>query len=284
MPIDFHYRVKYQDLSVDDLVLKADVNEGYEILDVGFISGGTDVVAEFKINEETYLNVPIHYQFNLLMPQRMKGTNQNMFFEMVREQYTDVPTIKISEGERYIITTGKQTGQVFVTYKQYSGRDIPMSTDTGGKESDNRILISHGKGEVTISPDTTTEFYIDTSLNKIGVTKFPFEENASHKYNWNILGWCLTKGNGTGADIEIHGVQFWYREKSILAANREYVDIDLYPYPLVNTDNRIFFIDTPITFVPEETLQIRVKAKNTNTTTAQTARVDCTFIIHQTTR
>jgi len=284
MAIEYINRVAYQDLSVADLELKADVNEGYLIYDIGFTSGGANVIAEVKIDEETYMNIPIHYNYNMLAPLRKKGDNQNMLYQMVRDAYPDVPLISISEGQKLIISTSKQTGKVYVLYRELSGRDIPPEDIEGGKKSKNRLFVSHGKGEVDIPATETKEFKVDTSLNVTGIPQFPFEEGASYKYNWDLLGMCVTKGYNSGTDISVEGIQLWYRERSILAKDREYVDIDLFPYPYNNSQNKIFFFDSPIKFDPEETMSIKVKCKNSNATTTQTARVDVTFLFHQTLR
>jgi len=269
-----------QDLSVADLELEAKTGQGFEVFEVGIDGGAADSKGVITIGGVTMMNFPASDGAEGVAPVPWIDENPNSLIKMCREKLTDVPTLKIPEGKKFVLTNDGVAGTGYIFYRELSEADIPRIDAPGAPNSLSRLFISHGKAEWSVAAGETEIHKVDTSLNVPELRDFPFEEAVPAGLRYRLLGFATRKGAGSGADITYSGIRMWFKEQSWLKTEEEWADPTLFPYNAANKYYPIRFLPTPMIFEPHQELTFEVQASNAGGS-AETAQIFVTCFFYQ---
>jgi len=268
-----------QDLSSADLELEAKAGQGFEIFEVGIDGGAADSKGIISIGGVTMMNFPASDAKEGIAPVPFVDVNPNTLLKMCRDKLPDVPTLKVPEGKKFVLSNGGVAGTGYIFYRELSEGDIPRVDAPGAPNSLTRLFISHGKAEWSVAAGQTEVHKVDTSLNVPELRDFPFEEAVPADLKYRLLGFATRKGDGSGADITYSGIRMWFKEQSWLKKEEEWADPSLFPYNVASAYNPVFFFPTPMVFEPHQELTFEVQCSNAGGS-AETAQifVTCFFL------
>jgi hypothetical protein len=272
MPAKYQWQLKKQDLSVADFELRADTNEGYIIHEIGCEGGAGNLVLTVKIKERTMTGLPADSGKAECLPVPLKSTNNNTFFKMLRERYDFIPEYRVAPGDKFIISSGGNAGTAYVVYSHFIDEDLPAATEAGGRLAPERLVVSVGKGELSIGAGETKEFVVNTSLNPTGIDAFPYGVSCPADRDIDILGFSTCLGDGAGANINYDGIRIVYKEEEVLSPDWEYTIPEMFPFNRPDLDKPVFFFPKGFEVVPGEKFEFQVKCSNTGAA-AETAQV-----------
>lgn len=279
MPIEFIERFKEQDLSVADLELEASTDEGYIIKDIEGESSVVDALARVIIKDTTMLNFPMVATTIGIAPIINRNSHTKGLFERIREVFPDVPLLKVSEGEKFVITTLAATGTARIRYIELSGGDIPPVDSEGASLGKSKLFISHGKQNFSIAATATEIEELTTSLNPAGMFKFPFGAVCPANYSMELLGFAIGNLN-KGANLTINGFRIWHIDKAILAEDESFLKIESFPYLPNNKNNKLYLLPDKIVINAGNELKIEFSITNA-AGAAETVDMYCTMLFKQ---
>lgn len=279
MPIEFIDRFLEQDLAVDDLVLEARTGEGFIIRSIEAESAVADTSIRVIIQDTTMINIPCENTAIGLVPIVNRGTAIMLLYSILREKYPDVPLLRITEGEKFVITSGGVAGTARIHYVQLTGDLIPSPVEPGGSLALEKLFISHSKKNLTITLSGTDIETLDVSVNPAGMFTFPFDAEAPANYTFELIGMLLGVMN-KHVDITIDGVRIWHMDKAILARDESFVPIESFPYLIPTENKRIFLFSDKIIIRAGDELKTEIQASNVNIAD-QTVDMYCTYIFLQ---
>ncbi len=280
MPIEFIDRFKEVDLSVSDLELEARTNEGFIIRNIEAESSVADNLLRVIIQDTTMLNIPIVAASIGLAPIKNRNTSTRLLFEQIREKFPDIPLLKVSEGEKLVLTNGGLAGTARLHYVQVVGGEIPSPNDEGGSLGKAKLFISHAKNNFSITGSSTEVNEMITSLNPAGMFNFPFAQDCPANYTMEILGFAIGVLN-KGANLTVNGVRLWHKDQAILGRDEEFVKIESFPYMINSKDFRIFFLSDKEIVLSGDTFKTEIQITNADAS-AETVDMYITFLIKQT--
>jgi len=251
-----------QDLSAADLELEAKAGQGFEIFEVGIDGGAAGSKGIITIGGVTMMNFPASDAKEGIAPVPFIDNNPNTLLKMCREKLPDVPTLKVPEGKKFVLTNDGVAGTGYIFYRELSEGDIPRADAPGAPNSLNRLFISHGKAEWSVAAGATEAHKVDTSLNVPELRDFPFEEAVPAGLRYRLLGFATRKGDGSGADITYSGIRMWFKEQSWLKKEEEWASPSLFPYNIASQYNPVFFFPTPMVFEAHQELTFEVQCSN----------------------
>lgn len=225
------------------------------------------------------LSIPCEATGIGLIPIINRNTAMRNFFKYLRQKYPDVPLLKVSEGEKFVITTTAATGTVRVHYVQLIGADIPSPIEEGGSLSSVKLFLSHSKKNLSISASSQEINELDVAVNPAGMFEFPFGKAAPANYTFELLGFAIGVAN-KHADITIDGFRLWHIDKAILGRDEAFIKYESFPYLPNNADNRLFLMSDKEIIAAGDELKTEIQASNVNVA-AQTVDVYCTHIFLQ---
>lgn len=280
MPELHNWRDKEQDLSVADLELKAEIDEGFEILEIGIEDINAVGLAELIIGEENILTVPNDNPNDDLIPVPLKSVNQHTLFRTVRERFPDIPLFKVSSGEKLVLTNTQGSGKGYVLYRHFTGAEIPAKTDDGGSESLNRLQAFNSENDESIPASTTKNVTVDTNLNGRGFARWTYPDKVPAGVRFDLIGIAVTKKRGTSTQITINSIRVWKAQKSILSPDEAFTDVALFPYNNSDGEKPMFLFEKKIPFVTGEDIKIEANVSNADTT-AHNAGIRTSLLVHQ---
>ena len=275
--LKFKERVIKQDLSSADLELEANIGEGYKIRSVGVANGAANQVASLVIGGELISGLPCDNNAVNVVPVRGVEANNYRLIEVARKALPILPFWGVAPGEKLVLSNGLATGVGYVFYEHYTEGDVPKKADPGGSKGPDRLIVSHGKFEGSITASVTEEKIAVTSLNPTGLPDFPFGQQVPSNETWELIGFATTKGAGSHADISYPGIRIWKRNQSILALDEAWTDPNIFPYNRDNVDVPYFTFPEPFQFLGNEEQKIEFQIANANVG-AQTAQIFWTGI------
>lgn len=279
MPVEFIDRFKEVDLAVEDLELEARTNEGFIIREVEAESSVIGASARIIIQDTTMLNIAIHDTNIGLIPLINRNVATLSFFKYMRKQYSDVPLLRVTEGEKFVITSGGIAGKARIRYVQVTGGEIPKPTDDGGSLAKNKLFVSTSHKNFSVGIGLTEIFEFDESKNPAGMFDFPFGEVAPANYVFELLGFALGFAN-KGANITIDGMRLWHIDQSILARDEAFVNIESFPYLPNTKDNRLHLMSAKEIISAGDELKVEVRLANAGVG-VETVDMYCTMIFLQ---
>jgi len=262
MPEKYLFRVAVQNLAAADLNLSANVDEGYEVMEVGVHGGAAGLVATLIIGNEIMTGIPVDAGAEHVAPVPFVDANQNNLMKNILKNFPQVPLFKVSSGETLTLTSGAAAGTGYVIYRQLSGAEIPPKTAEGASEGKSRLWVSHGKTFVSVGAGLTADLILATGLNPVGLTAFPFGEVCPVNTEFDLLGFATSKGGGGGADITYTGLRLWKLQESLLVADQGFLTPDLFPYPYDTVDRPLFTLPKVLTFKGNEDFKIEARVHN----------------------
>jgi len=274
MTVRYVERVLVQDLSVAPLELQARPKEGFEILEIGCDGGGTDERLEIQISEEIMTGAMAEAGKGIVCPVPFKHVNPYTLLSTAKSYYPEVPTFKVSEGEKFIIRAFKGTGTAYILYKHLAADQIPERTAPGGSESTVRFVVSSGYTEKTLAAGAREILTLDIPYNPTGIPDFPYKALVPAGLAYDLLGFCCDKG-ASAAAIVVHGIRMWRRQEAFLAPEQRFVPLEVYPFPVETTQYKPHYLPERIEFVAGEELKIEADVENTDAAAAQYAQVRC---------
>lgn len=225
------------------------------------------------------LNIPIEVTGIGLIPIKNRTISTRLLFEQIRAKYPDVPLLKVSEGEKLVLTNGDVAGTARLHYVQVVGAEIPSPIDEGGSLGKIKLFLSHGKQNFSIAGSSTEIEELITSLNPAGMFEFPFGQDCPANYKMEILGFAIGFKN-KGANLTINGFRIWHMDQAILGRDEEFSKIESFPYMPNNKDWRLFFLSDKETVISGDTIKIEFQITNADAA-AETVDMYMTFIIRQ---
>jgi len=259
MTEEYVYRVLHQDLASAELSLEADVDEGYEIIDIGIYNGEANLVEPLYIGDTVMLGIPADKGAVNVAPVVGKETNTHGLLATLKKAFPDIPLPACPAGKTIKMPKVSTSGEAYLVYRKLSGDQIPAKDAPGAPYGYPRLFISHGKASWTVSAGATETHRVDTSLNPSGFLPFPYAEDVPSEYEYDLLG-LATYVNGTvGTNLTHTGIRMWKQEKALLAKDEAYVDPAIFPYNRDDVDKPFFTFPKPITFVADEECKIEVK-------------------------
>jgi len=258
----FVLRVLQQDLAVDDLILDALAREGFEILDLGVVDGAAGLVSRLLISSELMTGLPAAAGFENVVPVLGVDTNIFMLLSRIKSVFPDVPTYKVSSGERLVLTSDGAAGVGYVFYRELGEGDIPKPEQPGGSNSKVRLTVSHGRAFQTDVAVGTFPIRALLSLNPAGQSAFPFGVNVPNNQEMSLLGFAVALGSNSEADVTLTGIRFWKEQSSILARDEAWADPALFPYPIDTAVRPHFLFPKPIVFKPNEEFLVEAQVVN----------------------
>lgn len=280
MPVIRDWQYLKQDLSAADLELDAKAGQGFEVFEVGIDAGAADSKGIITIGGVTMMNFPASDAKEGVAPVPWIDANSNSLLKMVREKLAEVPTLKIPEGKKFVLSNAGVAGTGYIFYKEFSEAEIPRMDAPGAPNNLTRLFVSHGKAEWEI-PATKQEVHkVDVSLNVPELRDFPWEEAVPAGLRYRLLGFSTILGAASGADITYDGLRMWFKEQSWLKKEEEWSEPALFPYNAAAAYHPIRFLPSPMPFEAHQELTFEVQAANGHETNAETAviMVTCFFL------
>lgn len=268
MPIKYVDRFIESATLASDLELEAKTGEGFIIKEI-FAESAVEGEYSTVIISDTVMFAFVN-ELTKIGLVRFPDAKENIkgLFSKIREKYPDVPLFRVAEGEKLVIKKLTDDTHVLVRYAHLTGTDAPKSTENGGTLSDNRLLISTGYENATITASLTEYLTTFLSMNPSGIIDFPFAVKVPSGYKLELLGFCLDIGTTTGTAIVIDGIRLWFRDESILAPLQAYLTNDNFHYITTEGQLKPFLFDVPIELVAGDELKTEVKITGTENDTA----------------
>ena len=267
MPVIRDWQYLMQDLAAANLELDAKAGQGFEVFEVEVKGGGADNKGVITIGGVTMMNFPTVDTHEEVAPVPWIENNPNSLLKMVREYLPEVPTYKIPEGKKFVLSTvvppaGTKAGTGYIFYKELSEAEIPRVDAPGAPNNLTRLFISHGQAKWNIAAGEQTLCKVDTSLNVPELRDFPFEEAVPAGLRYRLLGFATCEGLASGADITYDGIRMWFKEQSWLKKEEEFSDPFLFPYNAAAAYHPIRFLPSPMVFEAHQELTFEVQATN----------------------
>ena len=264
MPVIRDWQYLLQDLSAADLELDAKAGQGFEVFEVGIDGGAAGSKGIITIGGVTMMNFPASDAAEGVAPVPWIDANPNSLLKMVQEKLAEIPTLKIPEGKKLVLSNGAVAGTGYIFYKELSEAEVPRPDAPGAPNNLTRLFISHGKAEWTVTASSTEAHKVDTSLNVPELRDFPFEEAVPAGLRYRLLGFATREGAGSHADVSYEGIRMWFKEQSWLKKEEEWSDPLLFPYNAAAQYYPIRFLPSPMVFEAHQELTLEVQAKNVN--------------------
>jgi len=280
MGIKYDRRILWADLSVADIELRAAVDEGMEITEIGVTGGAADLICGLVIGEENLLCFPSHFGDDSVVPVPGYDTNIFSLLRTIRKKFPDVPTPKICAGELMILSSYGAAGNGYVEYRHFMPDQIPAKDTPGASESLDRLLIFPNRATVSVAAGATQVITAGTSLAPRGFPSWVYPERVPAGVNYDLLGFATNLDDASGANIRYTNFRIWKGEKAILSPQEAFIPPTLFPYNDNTVVMPLTLFDNPITFITGENLRTDHEVSNVGAA-AETAIVNITLIVHQ---
>ena len=280
MPVIRDWQYLLQDLSAADLELDAKAGQGFEVFEVGIDGGAAESKGIITIGGVTMMNFPASDAKEGVAPVPWIDANPNSLLKMVREKLAEVPTLKIPEGKKLVLSNAGVVGTGYIFYRELSQGEIPRPDAPGAPNNLTRLFVSHGKAEWTATTVENEAHKVDVSLNVPELRDFPFEEAVPAGLRYRLLGFATRLKTPTADTITYEGIRMWFKEQSWLKKEEEWSLPTLFPYNAAAEYYPIRFLPTPMVFEAHQELTLEVQCKNATTpaTEPNIVRVTCFFL------
>jgi len=264
MAEEYSYRIEYQDLTAADLILQAEVGEGFIIDEIGISTGQPDLISPVFIGDTTMLCLPADDGAVHICPVGGKDINQNTLFATLLKKYPDIPLLKVPSGKTLKIPKIATSGKAYVQYRKVIGDQVPAPDAAGAPYGYPRLFISHSRVKWSVPAGATEYRDVTENMNPAGLIGFPAVGDVPAGYIYDLIGLATWTTGVVGTNITHIGIRIWKLEKSLLAKDEAWIDPSLYPYNRNDIDKPFFTFPKPISFVADETCKIQMQVKSTD--------------------
>jgi hypothetical protein len=260
-------RFEEQDLSSGDLVLEADSNESYVVMDFGVDGGGEDAIVTVSIGEETMFAFPAEDAEDTLFREDSLQLYGYSLYGFMRNMGIPAPMLQVPEGDDLTVTTSGSSGTATVKYREGSA-SLASPNQPGGPGTKERVYPVSGEGTATsVADGTQATIDVETSRQPSALDDFPFGEDVPSNREFDLLAIALAlDGDVTSGTID--DFRLTTEEQRFLAQDAEFVDADNAQFPNENPDEGplLFPLETPgpQTYSPGDELDLEVRATNTS--------------------
>lgn len=276
-------RFEEADLSSEDLVLEADSNESYVVMDLGVDGGGEDDIITVSIGEETMFAFPAEDGEDTLFREDSLQSFGYSLYGYMRTAGLPAPMLQVPEGDDLTITTDGSSGSATVKYRE-GGASLASASQPGGPGTKQRVYPVSGEGTATSVADTTQAVIdVETTRQPSALDDFPFDGDVPSNREFDLLALALAIDDDvTGGTID--SFRLTTEEQRYLSQDAEFVDADNAEYPAENPDKGplIFPLDMggPQTYSPGDELDLEVRATNTSGASGD-LNVKATFVFNR---
>jgi len=255
------------DLSSTDLVLEADTNESYVVMDFGVDGGGEDDIATVSIGEETMFAFPIEDGEDTLFREDSLQAYGYSLYGRMREAGLPAPMLQVPEGDDLTITTDGSSGSATVVYREGSAA-LASPASPGGPETKQRVYPVSGEGTATgVADGIQTTIDVETTRQPSALDDFPFGADVPSNREFDLLAIALEiDGDVTGGTID--SFRLTTEEQRFLSQDAGFVDADNAQYPAQEPEDGPLILPQdmggPQTYSPGDELDLEVKATNTS--------------------
>jgi len=260
-------RIEEADISSGDLVLTADSNESYVVMDLGVDGGGEDDIVTVSIGEETMMAFPAEDGEDTLFREDSLQSYGYSLYGFMRRAGLPAPMLQVPEGDDLTISTDGSSGSATVVYRE-GGASLASASQPGGPGTKQRVYPVSGEGTATSVSDTSTAtINVDTSRQPSALDDFPFGTDVPSNREFDLLAIALALDSDVTSGT-IDSFRLTTEEQRFLAQDAAFVDADNAAYPAENPDEGPFIFPMsaggPQTYSPGDELDIEVKATNTS--------------------
>lgn len=273
------FRVASQDLADGDLELEAREGESIEVVARGVEGGGENHDVEEYIREELMLAYPVDEADGELMPIEHVERMHTDLLRHMRDEGLRAPSLKVPEGQTFTLSNPDGAGRATAIYKELDASGV-SSSSPGGPGTKSRTFISSGTTTENVASGGAATAVVETSTNPPQLPDFPFEEDVSTGYEYDLQALALVVAGTAGGDTSIDGFKLTSDETDFLARDSAFVDPSLARFPSADmTVLPMMFPSTP-TFTPGEELELTLDVSNGGGG-AQDAIVDATYVFYR---
>lgn len=270
-------RVEEQDLSSADMDLEADTGESLEIIAIGTAAGADETVMEVSIGETMMLAFQADAGDDDMFTEDAVHDTQLDILGDLRDMGYDLPTLKVPEGDSFVLSDPDGNGNATVLYREGPAGQWRAGAD-GGPEGRTRPFITSAQETESVAASSTETFAVETSVNPAQLDDWPWEEDVRADREYDMVALVVDSDNSSGGNITLNGFRLISEEMEFLARSSAFVDEQNAQYPDVQNNLLPLIFPEAITFAPGDDLTLEVQATNANTMSAENAIVNAAII------
>jgi len=275
-------RFEEADLSTgsNELVLDAEANESYRVMDLGIDGADDDTITEITVGEESMFAFPSDDGDDSLFREDSLQQFGYSLYGFMRQAGLPAPMLQVPEGDELVVSNDTNSGTATVVYQQ-GDANLAQPGQAGGPETKRRVYPVSGTA-VESSAASSTQFTLEleTSRQPAQYDDFPFGTEVASNREYDLLALCLNLEEFGGSGGSIDDFRLTTEEQRFLAQDAEFVDAANAQYPALDPDNGplVFPVSAPgpQTYTPGDELDLEVRATNGNS--QGDLRVGATFI------
>lgn len=271
-------RIEEQDLSSGDLTLEADTGESLEILARGVASGADEDVIEESVGEEFLLAYQADDGDDELFPEPVVHNLHRDLLGHLRTMGFNAPSIKVPEGETYVIDNPNDNGNATVLYRE-GGAQMATGNEPGGPDTKTRTFISNAQVSKSVAASTTEVEQVDASVNPTQLSDFPYEEDVEQGREYDLQGLMVALDNSTSG-ITLEGFRLVSEEQRWIARDSAFVDATNADYPNDDLTTIPYVFPEQPTFSPGDELTLEVEVTDTSAG-SNTAIVNAAMVFYR---
>jgi hypothetical protein len=265
MPIEWYEKVIKHDLATADFFLQPPADKAYEVYELGFVGGGTEVVAEIKVEGRPVISLPIaDSKENLAYPKRTHR-REVFLFDTLKKIDAEYDSFKINQGNVFSITTGLKAGTLYLKYREYNTAMPEFEDAILTSRKPKAPFISYGKAEASIAAGATAVIQATISLNPKEYYTFPFVEKSPAGRKLTLLALGCRRGDGSGADVTLLGVRVEDEQGNIFRYGTEFAPPELFGFNTQYYADILYWLEEPRVYTPDKPLWLFAQMKNAGT-------------------
>jgi hypothetical protein len=245
----YSLRVEEQDLANGDLVLEAKEGESLRILARGVGGGAADTIVEETIREETMLAYPA------------VRNRQMDFLGALRERGYRAPELVVPEGHTLRMSSSTGSGTATVLYEELDAGRVDASRP-GGPDAKTRTFVSTGQVTESVAAGATETVAVDNSVNPSQLAEWPYEEDVSATYEYDLQALAVALDTGGGANVSLDTFRLTSAEVEFLSRDSSFINPALAQVPDATLDSLPLMFATEPTFRPGADLDLLVQVSN----------------------
>jgi hypothetical protein len=260
-------RFEEADLSSGDLVLQAEANESYQIMDIGVDGGNDESITEVTIGEESMIAFPSEDGESTLFREDSLQAYGSTLYGYMRNEGIPAPMLEVPEGDELVVSSTTSSESVTVKYREGNAA-LADAGAAGGPETKRRVYPVTGEGTATSVADATqATIELSDSLQPAQYDNFPFGTDCPSNREYDLLALALAiDGDTTGGTVD--NFRLTAEEQRFIGKDSAFISADNAAYPALdpNEGPLIFPMSGggPQTYSPGDELDIEVQATNTS--------------------
>jgi len=260
-------RFEEADLSSDDLVLEAEANESYQIMDIGVDGGNDESITEVTIGEESMMAFPSEDGESTLFREDSLQEYGYTLYGFMRRMGIPAPMLQVPEGDELVVSSTTSSESVTVKYRE-GDASLADAGAAGGPETKRRVYPVTGEGTASSVGNTNqATIELTDSLQPAQYDDFPFGTDCPSNREYDLLALAIAlDGDTTGGTVD--SFRLTAEEQRFIAKDSAFISADNAVYPEIDPDGGplIFPLEMggPQTYSPGDELDIEVQCTNTS--------------------